>query len=119
MSRSTSYLRFAVLLPLLKLLFASLVNALPPQIRDATRIKSRGFEGMHGVDRMVLVEDDDPEGWFYLIMAMMLVLLGGIFAGLTIAYVSSSIGAEAFVLHLANTPFLPKISGFILTRMCF
>lgn len=39
---------------------------------------------------------DDPSLWLYLSIAMALVLLGGVFAGLTIAYVSLPARAHSF-----------------------
>jgi len=60
------------LVPLIKLLFV--VNALPYHYNQ-----SPGHQ-VHS-----LLDEEDPASWFYLISAAVFVLLGGVFAGLTIA----------------------------------
>lgn len=50
-------------------------------------------------------DPDDPQLWLYLGTALVLVLLGGVFAGLTIAYVSFSTRLLVFVMTMGNSNF--------------
>lgn len=83
MTRSISYLRIAALLPLFKLLFASVVHAFPSSLRPS-QFDSADNQGWISITAKKAAEGN-PAGIVYLLCAVVLVLLGGVFAGLTIA----------------------------------
>jgi hypothetical protein len=64
--------------PIFKLLFASFSHAFP------LAAEQKGWIGP--ASHRVVADDGETDAWLYLVIAAVLVLLGGAFAGLTIAY---------------------------------
>src|ERR1700760_2759380 len=75
--------RAAAISPVLRLFFISAVHAFPQHFRTEYGLGTFLKGGKHAPPEA----DDVAESWFYLISAAVLVILGGAFAGLTIAYV--------------------------------